>query len=841
MSTVSFTIANTGSSGSFTTVGSTTTYMASTEAATFSLTSSQNLSGLWDLTGTIVLTSVYDPGQIPWSERDYMGNGFSGTGWPELFAQSVATIRQNGVILDILTSPNKAVTSADPSGTVSQTFNISYTNLTPSGNIVIYIALQYQEATEAITTWTGGHVPLIPSEIDLPAYADPTIVDYYPHSVVSTATSTSVVLTTASAPALPSITSFTASSYSVSTGANFTVTAIFANGTGVVNPGSRAITSGTPITITAPGTAQTISYILTVTDGNIAHNVANTINITVIDSSSTSYSVVWDYIPPATPGASKAIYSADLFDTAHPNYPKTTLPTSMSYPVVDGSGHPNKIAYFSHVSGAAPTLSPPLIHTHPINTTAALNGPAITFTCWAYGPGTAGTSDYNTALADLTFNWYRNGTFLSTDGTAAVGPAVSGDMLGYYMKSNLSVSATTLGQSGDTYYCHVVNSNGSTDSGTATLTVSQLPYNLTIPSSLSVNENATLSLGPLTPSGPGPFTYQWMLRQTDSVTLAVSDYVIPGATTSSYSTEALIYNTDYFTRISGSPYNYYCEVSNSHGMATSNVCVVTVTPTAVANPVLVTSPSNITTTVGMTPVTFTATFSGAHISSYIWYYKGASDVSYAALSEVQTSSTTANYTIIPSTTVFSGSSWYVVCYNGHGHTQSATATLTVNTASFGYRPTSGTGVVDFPDAIDTGSSTVIDTTSSDYATSGTGLGDALIKNYSFSGFGTGTASGTINISATTATELGYIAGASTIQFSYSYNGGATQNFYSTVGGSDDVVVGEDLRTSGHLSSVDLSTLTVGIKLYGQRAHDVERVYETVYAQIWLYDVVFITS
>jgi len=63
-------------------------------------------------------------------------------------------------------------------------------------------------------------------------------------------------------PPAASITSFTASAATITVGQSATLTGVFANGTGVITPGSLAATSGTAVTVTP---AATTTYTLTVT------------------------------------------------------------------------------------------------------------------------------------------------------------------------------------------------------------------------------------------------------------------------------------------------------------------------------------------------------------------------------------------------------------------------------------------------------------------------------------------------------------------------------------------------------------------------------------------------
>lgn len=79
----------------------------------------------------------------------------------------------------------------------------------------------------------------------------------------------------------PHITSFSAAKATVSAGESTTLTAVFENGTGAVSPfpGSVAITSGVPLTVSPGGT---LTYTLTVTGGAGTTPVTATTTVTVV-------------------------------------------------------------------------------------------------------------------------------------------------------------------------------------------------------------------------------------------------------------------------------------------------------------------------------------------------------------------------------------------------------------------------------------------------------------------------------------------------------------------------------------------------------------------------------
>jgi len=89
-------------------------------------------------------------------------------------------------------------------------------------------------------------------------------------------------------PPPPSISSFTANSANITTGTSTALTGVFANGTGVINPGNLPATSGEPVNVSPTATT---TYILTVTP---ASGTAVTAVATVTVASATISSVTVD-------------------------------------------------------------------------------------------------------------------------------------------------------------------------------------------------------------------------------------------------------------------------------------------------------------------------------------------------------------------------------------------------------------------------------------------------------------------------------------------------------------------------------------------------------------------
>ena len=85
----------------------------------------------------------------------------------------------------------------------------------------------------------------------------------------------------------PTITSFTANPATIASGTSSSLTAIFANGAGVITPGNLSVTSGTAVSVSP---AATTTYTLTVTP-SLGSAVTKTVTVTVASGSSTSITV----------------------------------------------------------------------------------------------------------------------------------------------------------------------------------------------------------------------------------------------------------------------------------------------------------------------------------------------------------------------------------------------------------------------------------------------------------------------------------------------------------------------------------------------------------------------
>jgi hypothetical protein len=100
-------------------------------------------------------------------------------------------------------------------------------------------------------------------------------------------TATATVTVTPAPP--PSIASFTAIPATLAAGGSASLTAVFSNGTGSVAPGSLAVTSGTPVTVSPTGTT---TYTLTVTNtAGVTATASATVTVTPVQAAAAELGV----------------------------------------------------------------------------------------------------------------------------------------------------------------------------------------------------------------------------------------------------------------------------------------------------------------------------------------------------------------------------------------------------------------------------------------------------------------------------------------------------------------------------------------------------------------------
>ncbi len=253
-----------------------------------------------------------------------------------------------------------------------------------------------------------------------------------------------------------------------------------------------------------------------------------------------------------------------------------------------------------------------------------------------------------TAGQAATFNVAASGTSPMTYQWKKNGGAISGAT-----SSSYTTPATTTSDNNAQFTVNVSNSAGSATSNAAVLTVNAsvvAPSITTQPSSQTVTAGQAATFN-VAASGTSPMTYQWKKNGG----------AISGATSSSYTTPA--------TTTSDNNAQFTVNVSNSAGTATSNAAVLTVN-TAVVAPSITTQPSSQTVTAGQT-ATFAVAATGTTPMTYQWSKNGA-PISGA---------TSSTYTTPATTSSDNATRFNVIVTNGAGSAASASATLTVNSAS----------------------------------------------------------------------------------------------------------------------------------------------------------------
>ena len=223
--------------------------------------------------------------------------------------------------------------------------------------------------------------------------------------------------------------------------------------------------------------------------------------------------------------------------------------------------------------------SPPVITQHPLGVLID-SGQTATLSVVASGTD------------PLTYQWYQTGT----SGTALIPGATA------KIWTTPALTSTTR------YFVRVTNTYGTTDSLVATVQVSasialapaisQQPQSQTI----AAGQTATLSVSA---TGAQPLGYQWY--QVTRGYAVVGSVAIPGATASTYMTAALNATTQ-----------YWVQVSNSEGIATSATATVTVTATPTSPPVITEQPHGARIENGQT-ATLMVTASGTGTLAYQWY------------------------------------------------------------------------------------------------------------------------------------------------------------------------------------------------------------------------------
>jgi tripartite-type tricarboxylate transporter receptor subunit TctC len=272
-------------------------------------------------------------------------------------------------------------------------------------------------------------------------------------------------------------------------------------------------------------------------------------------------------------------------------------------------------------------------------TTGAAIAPSITTQPVATSVVAPAAAQFNvvaSGTAPLSYQWYRNGA-------AIVGAHAA----------SLTVSGTTVADTGASFSVTVSNAAGSANSAQATLVVTAVATAPSVrvgPVNATVNAGQTASFS-VTALGTDPIAYQWRRNGVD----------IAGATRAQYTTPAAS-DTDNGARFS-------VAVSNSVGTVVSREATLTVIATSVA-PSILAPPAHAAVLVGAV-ANFSVSVAGSAPLSYRWLKNGV-DIP---------GGTSANYTTPVTTLADNGAQFTVVASNAAGTVTSQAATLTILTAA----------------------------------------------------------------------------------------------------------------------------------------------------------------
>ncbi len=387
-------------------------------------------------------------------------------------------------------------------------------------------------------------------------------------------------------------------------------------------------------------------------------------SVTVTAPASASFTVAEGTVPANCSAATIQWQSAPSGSTTFSNISGATSATLTINPTSVGISGTKYRAVLTNGGGSTDSNAATLT----VNPTPCTTAPSV---------GTQPTSVSVTAPAAATFT-VAEGTVPANCSAATIqwqvapsGSSTFSNISGA-TSATLSVSPTTVSESGNQYRAVLTNGGGSTDSNAATLTVAPTPCTTapsvgTQPSSVTVTAPASASFTVAegtVPANCSAATIQWQSAPSGSTTFSN----ISGATSATLTINP--------TSVSISGTQYRAVLTNGGGSTDSNAATLTVNPGCTTAPSVGTQPTSVTVT-APAAATFTvaegtvpANCSAATIQ---WQVAPSGSTTFSNIS----GATSATLSVSPTTVSESGNQYRAVLTNGGGSTDSNAATLTV--------------------------------------------------------------------------------------------------------------------------------------------------------------------
>jgi hypothetical protein len=383
-------------------------------------------------------------------------------------------------------------------------------------------------------------------------------------------------------------------------------------------------------------------------------------------------------------GLEREVYSPDLFNNT------TGFHTSQgaTYPINMTKDVSNELYYF----GGAQTISGsgPVYILQPTNQSAAVGTTVIGFGCQATD---------NSTSSETLYSWYviLSGSHIPTAYTTGV---TRGGTPGTFVSYSSVIVPTTAEYNGSSWYVIASNPSGSTQSNTATLTITGVT---TAP---VITEEGYATAENLADGGTYNFStkawgdptlsFEWHKVTVGSTVGGAGDSIVATNAGTDNGAPYHIFTSTYTTTtlyVADSGVRYYCKITNPYGTTLSTICTLTV---GVA-PVISSTLSAVTVTEGSS-FTVTTTLSAGTPAGYYWYVQDTNTPPFggtATWPDVSNFTNTSSFTYTPT---YSQNGKYIACWvlNSFGSVNSNVVSLTVNAAvtaapTVTTNPTSGAG------------------------------------------------------------------------------------------------------------------------------------------------------